>query len=281
MYGNHHGHGQSHAPTHTHGQAHVHHHAPSHLLGQAHVHRHVPTRYYPTGGYVGTGSYPRTNYRASSGLGLIGVGLIIGLPLLVGLGLIGFLTTPMIYTAAAATSATMFSAATFGIGALILYGAVGLAYLYSGAQECFKTNKGILGLLKERVVNTDGLSFKGITSSIGAVLWTPFLVLGGLAGMAVKAAVNAFSGSKTSKDAGKPDDKSEDDMQQEGSLSYSAAASKLGVKSTSPVDDVASTPPVSNGRSSGLFDTKAPVDAKPVQDAAPELASPTGSSFSG
>lgn len=281
---NHHGHASTHtqshvhhhAPMHTPGHAHVHHHAPRYTPSHAHVHRHASTRYAPIGGYIGTGPYPRTHYRASRGLGPIAVGLIMGLPLLVVLGLVGFFTTPMIYTAAAATSATVFSAATFGIGALILYGVIGLAYLYSGAQECYKTDNSILGLLKERIVNKDGLSFKGITSSIGAILWTPFLVLGGLAGMTVKAVVNAFSNSK--KDAGQPDNKQDKDIPHEGSTSYYAAASKLGVTPSAPIDtdDVAAIPPVSAGRSSRLFDTQPSVDAKPTQDANPVLVSPTG-----
>ncbi|AWN73784.1 hypothetical protein LEAN103870_08855 [Legionella anisa] len=105
------------------------------------------------------------------------------------------LTTASLTTAgagAATAGAIAFSASTFGIGALILYGALGLAYLYSSAKECYSSDKNVLDMIKSRVVVTeDELSFKGVMKSIGSVLWSPFLLIGGLSGMAVKAAVNA------------------------------------------------------------------------------------------
>lgn len=127
------------------------------------------------------------------------VGFFILLPIVVvaailssTLGAMSLTTASLTTAGAGAAGAMAFSAATFGIGALALYGALGLAYLYSSAKECYSSDKNVFDMIKSRVVVTeDELNFKGVMKSIGSVLWSPFLLLGGLSGMAVKAAVNA------------------------------------------------------------------------------------------
>ncbi|KTD55676.1 transmembrane protein [Legionella santicrucis] len=89
-------------------------------------------------------------------------------------------------------SALAFSTA-LGIGALFVYSAIGMLYLYSSAKECYTNNKNVFYMLKSQVVNEDGLSFTGAVKSIGAILWSPFLLLGGLAGMGVKVVVQTYN----------------------------------------------------------------------------------------
>ena len=187
------------------GGAHHHHHQGPRVITQPYTPV-VTTSYNPRGHFhtsrspqlavVSTPGY-RSNYYYSGGAGVL-VGSLIILPIIV-LALIFKLT--MGFTAASLTTAGVAGAgvagaiglnvATFGIGALVLYGALGLVSLYSSAKECYRSDKNVFDMIKSRVVNEDGLSFKGVMKSIGAVLWSPFLLIGGLAGMGVKAATNA------------------------------------------------------------------------------------------
>ncbi|KTD41983.1 hypothetical protein [Legionella parisiensis] len=164
---------------------------------QSHVEVRTPSRIHNS--YQHSHHHNHHSY-SSSGRGgrVLFVGLFILLPIVVVAAILSStlsamsLTTASLTTAGAgATGAMAFSAATFGIGALVLYGALGLAYLYSSAKECYSSDKNVFDMIKSRVVNDDGLSFKGVMKSIGSVLWSPFLLLGGLSGMAVKAAMSA------------------------------------------------------------------------------------------
>ncbi|CAM2780803.1 transmembrane protein [Legionella steigerwaltii] len=145
--------------------------------------------------------YPYRSYSTrSTSLGA-GVLLLIIAPIFVvalilklTLGAVG-LTAASMTTAgvAGAGAAGVFglSVGTLGVGALALYATLALGYLYSSAKECYSSDKNVFDMIKSRVVNEDGLSFTGVFKSIGAVLWSPFLLIGGLAGMGVKAAANA------------------------------------------------------------------------------------------
>lgn len=135
------------------------------------------------------------NYQASNGLKLMFLGALIGAPLIFWFGFFQY-TTPstMVIAAVTATSSALFS---FGISALILYASIGAAYLCSAAHECYKTDKGPLDILKSRILNQDRLNINGFINSIGAALWSPFVVLGGLSGMAVKAMISAFTRSSS------------------------------------------------------------------------------------
>ncbi|KTC89766.1 hypothetical protein OQJ15_01430 [Fluoribacter dumoffii] len=122
--------------------------------------------------------------------------ILVALFLKLTLGGMGYTAASMAATGASAASASgamALGAATFGIGALALYGALGFAYLYSSAKECYRSDKNVFAMIKSRVVNEEGFTAKGVLKSIGAVLWSPFLLLGGLAGMGVKAVENARS----------------------------------------------------------------------------------------
>ncbi|WP_244940999.1 hypothetical protein [Legionella sainthelensi] len=119
-------------------------------------------------------------------------------------GVAGYAASSMTLGAASVGAATAFSLATFGLGALALYGAIGLAYLYSSAKECYSGNKSMMDMMHSRVVNEDGLSVKGVLKSIGAVVWSPFLLIGGLAGMGVKAAANAYNARKANAQVDEP-----------------------------------------------------------------------------
>ncbi|HHT0592620.1 TPA: hypothetical protein ACTXXA_001586 [Legionella anisa] len=184
--------------THRHGHGH------QPLYPQVEVTPHHPHVEVRTGPRVRTGynhHYHNHSY-SSTGRGgrVLFVGFFILLPIVVIAAILSStlgamsLTTASLTTAgagAATAGAVAFSASTFGIGALLLYGALGLAYLYSSAKECYSSDKNVFDMIKSRVVNEDGLSFKGVMKSVGSVLWSPFLLIGGLSGMAVKAAVNA------------------------------------------------------------------------------------------
>ena len=112
-------------------------------------------------------------------------------------------------------AATGFSVATLGIGAAILYGLGGLAYMFSAAKECYNSDKNVFAMIKSRIVNEDGLSFKGVMKSIGAVLWSPFLLIGGAVGMAVRGGVNAYKKYKASKSADQGDSSEETQSESE------------------------------------------------------------------
>jgi hypothetical protein len=132
-----------------------------------------------------------SNYQASNGLTLMFLGAFIGSPLIFWFGFFQYASAPtMAIAAATATGSALLSFAT---GALILYASIGLTYFCSAAHECYKTDKGLLDVLKSRFSNEGGLSAKGIINTIGAVLWSPFLVLGSLSGMAIKSGANAFN----------------------------------------------------------------------------------------
>lgn len=174
-----------------------------------HNHSHYPHTYVTTSRPPSRVVDYRSNYRPpyyGGGVVLL-VGSLILLPFFIvvlilklTVGAMG-LTAASLTTAGAAASAIAVSAATFGIGALAVYSALGLGYLYSSAKECYSSDKNVFDMIKSRVVNEDGLSFKGVMKSIGSVLWTPFLLIGGLAGMGTKAIVNACtSKSSDSKD---------------------------------------------------------------------------------
>ncbi|MCE0723155.1 hypothetical protein [Legionella resiliens] len=143
---------------------------------------------------------------SSTGRGgrILFIGFFILLPIVVvaailssTLGAMSLTTASLTAAGAGAAGAIAFSASTFGIGALILYGALGLAYLYSSAKECYSSDKNVFDMIKAHVVNEDGVGFKGVMKSIGSVLWSPFLLIGGLSGMAVKGAMNACVSSRS------------------------------------------------------------------------------------
>ncbi|KTC88547.1 hypothetical protein [Legionella cincinnatiensis] len=87
---------------------------------------------------------------------------------------------------------TLAFSTALGIGALFVYGSIGMLYLYFSAKECYSNNKNVFPMFKSQVVNEDGLSFTGAVKSIGAILWSPFLLIGGLAGMGAKAVVQTY-----------------------------------------------------------------------------------------
>ncbi|KTD06200.1 transmembrane protein [Legionella gratiana] len=94
--------------------------------------------------------------------------------------------------AGAGVGSTLTFSTALGIGAFLVYGAIGMLYLYSSTKECYGSNRNVFHMIKSQVVNEDGLSFTGAVKSIGAILWSPFLLIGGLAGMGAKAAVQAY-----------------------------------------------------------------------------------------
>ncbi len=133
--------------------------------------------------------------QAQGGLVLMLIGAAIGSPFLFYYGLFQYTTASVAFTAASVGGVAVLSLGTLGIGALILYGSIGLAYLVSSAMDSYKTGQIDI---KSRIINEEGLSVKGVINSIGAILWSPFILLGGAAGMLTKTIVNAVS-SKTEK----------------------------------------------------------------------------------
>lgn len=207
-YNKHHGHEQ-HTGTH-------HGHQSSGYNPHAHVypptytpHVQVSTPYVPHASHVtlvptrrSYGTYRSYSTGTGAGAGVLLVGALIVIPLFVfalvlklTLGAVGLAATSMAsagVAAAGAAGAFALSAGTFGIGALALYAALGLGYLYSSAKECYGSDKNVFAMIKSRVVHEDKPSFTGVIKSIGAALWSPFLLIGGLAGMGAKAVANAI-----------------------------------------------------------------------------------------
>jgi hypothetical protein len=87
----------------------------------------------------------------------------------------------------AASSTTFLGLSTLSLSALIVYGSIGVAYMFSGARECYNSEHSPLDLLKSRITGN------GFVNTLGAVLWSPFLLVGGVAGATAKAVVNVFS----------------------------------------------------------------------------------------
>lgn len=164
------------------------------------------------------------NYQASNSLTLILLGAFIGSPLIFWFVFFQLATAPtMAIAAITATGSALFS---FGIGALILYASIGVAYLCSAGHECYKTEKGPLDILKSRMINQDELSVTGVLNSIGAALWSPFIILGGLSGIAIKASVRIFTSPIS--EQSNTTNKSSCSKNSDGS-SYSTLMSCLGV----------------------------------------------------
>lgn len=124
---------------------------------------------------------------------------VLALILKLTLGAVGLAATSLTaagVTGASAAGAMALSVGTLGaigIGALAFYAILGFAYLSSSAKECYNSDKNVFAMIKSRVVNEDGLSFTGVIKSVGAVLWSPFLLVGGVAGMGSKFAAKLFS----------------------------------------------------------------------------------------
>ncbi|WP_454780670.1 hypothetical protein [Legionella sp. WA2022007384] len=260
------------------GGAHNHHHQGPRVITQPYTpvvttsynpRVHVHTTRSPQLAVVSTPGY-RSNYYYSGGTGVL-VGSLIILPIIV-LALIFKLT--MGFTAASLTTAGVAGAgvagaiglnvATFGIGALVLYGALGLVSLYSSAKECYKSDKNVFDMIKSRVINEDGLSFKGVMKSIGAVLWSPFLLLGGLAGMGVKLAVNA----RTSKSSSTEQDEVDLDIRgsyTEMSSDFPPQNSKTPRKDVEPIYSELYTKASSDVSGSYLLDSQTSFDTLSIK----------------
>jgi hypothetical protein len=85
--------------------------------------------------------------------------------------------------------------ATLGFAALVMYGIVGVGYLYSAAKEAYNSEKSGLDLVASSFIPQEDWSFRGVLKSAGAVLWLSVMLMGVLSGKAVKAAVQAYKGS--------------------------------------------------------------------------------------
>ena len=130
------------------------------------------------------------NYRASNGMLLLGLGFVLGFPLFIWIGFFQILTTPMVIATATAAGGSLFLG--LGASALALYSIIGIGYCISTASECYKADKGILDVFKSHFTHNDGATFTGVISKIGFVLWSPFLLLGGLSGTLARLIVSAY-----------------------------------------------------------------------------------------
>jgi hypothetical protein len=125
------------------------------------------------------------------------LGGVIGSPFLLYFGFFEYMTAPVYYYSASlmaaggATATGLTGAAILGVGALVTYAAMGLGYLYFAAKDAY-SNVSIKDIFQSRLMDTSAPSFKGVLSSIGAVLWSPFLLVGALAGMGIRTAVDAY-----------------------------------------------------------------------------------------
>ncbi|MCW8410095.1 hypothetical protein OQJ13_14035 [Legionella sp. PATHC035] len=225
MYGKYHGHDQHTGYSGVGSQVNVdsrhhhHHHNPSSTNPTVHVHTPLyppvsPVRVLPQ---TAVEIFPRRrgySYRQSYSTGpgwgsgaflilafVVAPIFVLALILKLTLGAVGLAATSLTaagFTGASATGAmaltvgTLGTLGTLGIGALAFYAILGCAYLSSSAKECYNSDKNVFTMIKSRVVNEDGLSFMGVIKSVGAVLWSPFLLIGGLAGQGSKFAAKLF-----------------------------------------------------------------------------------------
>lgn len=177
--------------------AQVHHHEAEHHGPQVNVHSHHHGHSLPV-------HHHRRSYNSAGwGLGSFLIAAVIIIPIFVIASLlkltvsaVNVAATSMAATglvgAGAGVASTIAFSTALGVGALAVYGAIGLLYLGCTAKECYSSNKNVFDMIKSQVVNEDGLSFTGALKSAGAVLWSPFLLIGGLTGMGVKAVVQAY-----------------------------------------------------------------------------------------
>lgn len=135
--------------------------------------------------------------QADTGAFLMFAGLLLGSPFLFILGYFEYMTAPMLV---AASTTTFLGLSTLSLSGLIVYGSIGVAYMFSGARECYNSDQGPLDLLKSRITNN------GLVSTIGAILWSPFLFVGGVAGATAKAVANTFSSKPSTKGTGSSSD---------------------------------------------------------------------------
>lgn len=143
------------------------------------------------------------------GFFLVGAGAIVGSPFLLFWGLFVIITSPPYYLATASAmgaGAGIFSAATLGFGAAIVYGVAGVAYMYSSASQAYSSNDSVWDIVKSRVIPQGQLGIMTVVKAVGSALWAPFLVLGSLTGKGVKLAVNAVSDSNTASAYSSADD---------------------------------------------------------------------------
>lgn len=154
------------------------------------------------------GHHSHHSHQADTGVFLMFAGLLLGSPFLFILGYFEYMTAPMLM---AASSTTLLGLSTLSLSALIVYGSIGVTYMFSGARECYSSDQGPLDLLKSRVTNN------GLVSTLGAILWSPFLLVGGVAGATAKAVVNVFSSKSSSEgnDSSSTTCSSEDDEESE------------------------------------------------------------------
>lgn len=151
---------------------------------------------------------------ALRGLGAFtfGYGLIFGLPGVALVGLIIWLATPTPYvvtagvtTAAVGTGAAVFSVATLGIGAGVLYGLGALAALYVGAKNGANPDKTAGSILKESIIRPEGLTLTSPFKALASLIWFPFLAIGvgiGKLSLAINAYKKQTSGNPFEDDLG-------------------------------------------------------------------------------
>lgn len=133
-------------------------------------------------------NYNRRFRQTDSGVALMFIGLLVSSPIIFWLGFIEYASAPMLL---ATSSVTLLGLSTIALGAIALYGSIGITYLFSGAKECYDTDKSPLGLLKSRITE-NSFNVKGVINTLGAILWSPFLLIGGISGVAARAVSNAF-----------------------------------------------------------------------------------------
>ena len=173
--------------------------------------------HHPSHGHHQSHHYGRRSHQADTGVFLMFAGLLLGSPFLVILGYFEYMTAPMLV---AAGSTTLLGLSTLSLSALIVYGSIGVAYMFSGARECYSSDHGPLDLLKSRLNNN------GFISTLGAVLWSPFLLVGGIAGATAKNIVNVFSSKSSNTGNGSnPITDSSDDEESEEEDTHSLASS--------------------------------------------------------
>ncbi len=123
--------------------------------------------------------------------------IILSLNIILASALISYLAMTNSNTAVASTGTYGAVAGGLGLALAAIYGVIGLGYLYYGAKDAYN-GKTLGETITSRLFNHEGLSFKGLMQSIGAVIWSPFLILGGLLGKGVKALVNVYNHAKSS-----------------------------------------------------------------------------------
>ena len=130
---------------------------------------------------------------------------------------------------AAVVTAGISAAAASGIAVVGLYGVAGLVNMGFAARESYKSNESVKSLFYSRFFNKDGWTIKGVLKSTNAILFVPFIYLGGYLGKGVQSVVE-YSKSNRVAPANRVDESTHGEQESLAIASYSSLHKTLGFR---------------------------------------------------